>query len=290
MGMNIVEERALVDLSAQDKVTVPIIRNGRADILGFYIDKMTLDECVRRLESIIPTRKPHHVVLLNAAKIVKAQYDPDLAQIIGSADLVGADGVPIVWASRILSQPLPGRVNGTDLMYRLIELSAQKGYRLYLLGAKQQVLERAIAALYEQYQCIRIAGYRNGYFESDEEERKAVQAIAASGADILLVGMSSPMKEKWVRRHFNQLSVPIIHGVGGSFDILSGSIKRAPKWMQQYGLEWFYRLCQEPGRMWKRYLFTNLVYTVLVMAAVVKQLLGGKVRIRKNTTQISSTK
>jgi len=276
MQVSVVEEQALIDVSAQGRVAAPIIHNGRAEVLGFYVDKMTLDECVRRLESIIPTRKPHHVVLLNAAKVVKAQYDPELAHIISNADLVGADGVPIVWASKILSEPLPGRVNGTDLMERLIDLSAQKGYRLYLLGAKQHVIERAIASLQERYPGIRIAGYRNGYFASEEEERNAVQLIASSGADILLVGMSSPMKEKWVRRHFEQLSVPIIHGVGGSFDILSGSIKRAPKWMQQYGLEWFYRLCQEPGRMWKRYLFTNTVYSILVMGAVVKQLLGGK--------------
>ncbi len=288
--MSIVEERTLAEMSAPEQATSPVIRRGRAEVLGFYVDKMTLDECVRRLESIIPTRKPHHVVLLNAAKVVKAQYDPDLADIIGNADLVGADGVPIVWASRILDQPLPGRVNGTDLMNRLIELSAQKGYRLYLLGAKQKVIERAIAALREQYPTIRIAGYRNGYFASDEEERRAVQEIAASGADILLVGMSSPMKEKWVRRHLHELSIPVIHGVGGSFDILSGTIKRAPKWMQQYGLEWFYRLCQEPGRMWKRYLFTNTVYSILVMGAVVKQLFGGKSKIRENTPKIFSTK
>jgi N-acetylglucosaminyldiphosphoundecaprenol N-acetyl-beta-D-mannosaminyltransferase len=276
MSVNDAQQNVLANVAIEPKADVTIYRNGCADILGFYLDKMTLDDCVSRLEAIIPTRRPHHIVLLNAAKIVKAQRDAELAHIIRTADLVGADGVPIVWASRVLGQALPGRVNGTDLMHRLIELAERNGYRLYLLGAKQNVIEKTVATLIKSHPNVKIAGYRNGYFKSVEEEKEAVRTISKSGADILLVGMSSPMKEKWVRRHIAEITVPVIHGVGGSFDILSGEIKRAPYWMQHHGLEWFYRLLQEPRRLWKRYLFTNAIYTIMVVAEVLRLLLGGK--------------
>ncbi len=238
--------------------------NGRANICGLMVDKISLDQTVNYIDEAIPHGERCHIVLVNAAKIVKAKYDMDLAHIIKSADLVGADGVPIVWASRLLGQALPGRVNGTDLMERLFELSDQRGYKLYLLGAREEIITKTVQELKRRYKSIQIAGYRNGYFNSPEEERRAVREIAESGADILLVGMGSPMKERWVRRNKADLGVPIIHGVGGSFDIIGGLTKRAPVWMQKYGLEWFFRLCQEPRRMWRRYLFTNTLYIGLV--------------------------
>jgi N-acetylglucosaminyldiphosphoundecaprenol N-acetyl-beta-D-mannosaminyltransferase len=243
-------------------------KNSRVNICGYEVDKISLDDCVRYIDEAIPKHESCHIVLVNSAKIVKAKFDQELASIIRTADLVGADGVPVVWASKLLGEPLPGRVNGTDLMDRLIELAARRGYRLYLLGAKQEVITKAVSNLKNKYSNLKIAGFRNGYFCSEAEETQVVREIAASGADILLVGMGSPMKEKWVRRHVKQLSVPIIHGVGGSFDILAGFTRRAPRWMQQSGLEWFYRLCQEPRRMWKRYLFTNSMYIFLVFREI----------------------
>lgn len=237
----------------------------RSEVLGFPIDRMTLDQCVQHFDEIIPRGEPRHIVLVNAAKIVKARKDSELAHIIRTADYVGADGVPIVWASRLLHQPLPGRVNGTDLMERLFELANRKGYRVYLLGATQPVIEATVRTLNDLYPRLMIVGYRNGYFSSPLDEEKAVRDIAALHPDILMIGMGTPMKEKWVRRHFNQLHATIVHGVGGSFDILGGITKRAPGWMQRNGLEWFYRLCQEPGRMWKRYLVTNSIYIGLVL-------------------------
>ena len=181
--------------------------------------------------------------------------------------MIGADGVPVVWASKLLGQPLPGRVNGTDLMDRLFEVSAEKGYRVYLLGARQEIITNSVNKLKQHYPSLNIAGYRNGYFNSPQEEEDAVSDINAAQPDILLLGMGTPMKEKWVRRHKARLRVPIIHGVGGSFDIVGGLTKRAPKWMQDYGLEWFYRFLQEPRRMWRRYLVTNSVFTWLVFRA-----------------------
>jgi len=255
-----------VDAKIAVRTTAGPERNGRVDILGFLVDKMTLHQCVDRLTAAIPLGRVQHIVLLNAAKIVRARADAELAHIIRTADLVGADGVSLVWTSRILSRPLPGRVNGTDLMNLLIEVSAQRGYRIYFLGSTPAWIEKAVANVQKKYPALQVAGYRNGYFSCREEERQAVADIAAAKADILLVGMGTPMKEKWVRHHIRELATPVIHGVGGSFDILAGHVKRAPLWMQQWGLEWFYRFLQEPRRLWRRYLVTNLIFIGLVMS------------------------
>ena len=245
--------------------------NGRAfarsDILGCPVDQMTLRQCLDYFEDVLRDGRQCHIVVVNAAKVVKARSDDDLRAVINEADIIGADGVPIVWASRMLGQPLPGRVNGTDLMHGLFEESAKKGWRLYLLGAKASVIKTVVENLRKQQPTINIVGYRHGYFDSPDDEIAAVAEINAARPDVLLLGFGTPMKEKWVKRHKQQLDVPIIHGVGGSFDIVGGLTKRAPVWMQDSGLEWLYRLMQEPGRMWRRYLSTNTVFIWLVLRA-----------------------
>jgi len=255
----------LEQVLAEKKLSESAQLADRSYLLGFYIDRMSLDQCVRYLDDIIQKRQKLHIVLVNAAKIVKARRDPQLARIIRNAHFVGADGVPIVWASRILRQPLPGRINGTDLMDRLIKLAAEKGHRVYFLGARKEVIAKAVEMLTRTHPGLKVAGFRHGYFRSVAEEKAVVADISASDTDILLVGMGTPMKEEWVRQNFKDLDVSVIHGVGGSFDILGGLTKRAPVWMQKTGLEWFYRLLQEPKRMWKRYLVTNTIYVGLVM-------------------------
>ncbi len=232
----------------------------RVHMFGVPVDACDLEGCVDWINLQVRQNTTRHIVLVNAAKLVKAQWDEELAAIIRKADLVGADGVPVVWVSKIFGNPLPGRLNGTDLMYRIFELSVQKGYRLYLLGARTQVIQKAVEHLKQMYPGIQIAGYRCGYFQDEEEIDSAIRTIAESKTDVLLVGMSSPMKEKFVRQYIDRFHVKIIHGVGGSFDILGGLTRRAPVWMQNYGLEWFYRLCQEPKRLWKRYLVLNSVF------------------------------
>lgn len=245
----------------------------RSHVLGCPVDRMTISQCLDHFETVIAAGRTCHIVVVNAAKVVKARSDRELAEIIAGADLVGADGVPVVWASRLLGEPLPARVNGTDLMEALFALAARKGYRVFLLGARQPVIENAVRRLGVRYPTLRIAGYRHGYFDSLEDERQAVQMINEAQPDILMLGMSTPMKEHWVRRHKELLKVPIIHGVGGSFDIVGGITKRAPKWMQVSGLEWLFRLIQEPRRMWRRYLVTNAVFTGWVLRACIVRLL-----------------
>jgi len=249
--------------------TVPVKKSifSRSDVFGCPVDQMTLDECIDVMEQSIKTKTRCHLIVVNAAKVVKSRSDKELETIIREADIVGADGVPVVWASKILGQPLPGRVNGTDVMERLIELSDIKGYTIFLLGAKENVIKTAVDRLHQLYPSINIVGYRNGYFNSVQDEQNAIRMINNVKPDILLIGMGTPMKEQWVKRHKHNLNVGVIHGVGGSFDILGGVTKRAPRWMQKSGLEWFYRLLQEPRRMWKRYLITNTMFLKLMFKA-----------------------
>lgn len=251
-----------------------LVDRPRSMVLGFPVDRVSLDECVQLLDKTIVSGNKIHLVLVNAAKIVKARRIPELAHILRTAQFIGADGVPIVWASRLLGQPLPGRVNGTDLMNELIKLAAARGHSIYFLGAKGEVIETAVNRLKKEYPTLRVAGYRNGYFDSEEAEFAAVEEISKLRPNILLVGMSTPMKEYWVRKYYDRLDVNVIHGVGGSFDILGGITKRAPVWMQKSGLEWAYRLWQEPKRMWKRYLVTNSMFIALLCKEWLMTLFG----------------
>jgi N-acetylglucosaminyldiphosphoundecaprenol N-acetyl-beta-D-mannosaminyltransferase len=222
-----------------------------------------LDGFVARIDEFIASRKPHYVAMVNAAKLVKMRCDKELEQSVLSADLIGADGVPVVWVTRLFGTPLPGRVNGTDLMYRLLERADEKRYRVFFFGAKKEVLEQVLEIVRKDYPGVQIAGFQHGYFTA-AEELSVVEKIRTAEPDILLIAFGTPKKELWVKRYISEMGVPVIHGVGGSFDVLSGVIPRAPLWMQKGGLEWFFRLCQEPRRMWSRYLSTNTQFMLLV--------------------------
>ncbi len=244
-----------------------IENNGRVNILGLPVDRLSLSQTIEKIETFIASRKPHRLVVVNVAKIVKARQDADLKKVIETADLIRPDGVPVVWLSRLLGRKLPGRVNGTDLMEKLFEVAAQKSYRIFFFGATEEVIQNTVKIVQEKYYGLQVAGFRNGDF-SAEEEPEIIRTIRRSKADILLVGFGSPKKEFWIAKHLKDLNVPIVHGVGGSFDVVAGKTKRAPVWMQNYGLEWFFRLLQEPKRMWKRYLFTNSVFVWLSLREI----------------------
>ena len=235
----------------------------KASLFKVRVDKVSMAETLDRCEQFIRTRVPHQVVVVNVAKLVKAKRDQTLRRIINNADLVGADGVPLVWISKYLGDSIPGRVNGTDLMEELVKLSAEKGYSIYFLGARAEVVREVVRIYSEKYPELKVAGYRDGYFRP-EEEGKVADEIRATGADIIFLAFGSPKKEMFVGQHMYRLNVPVVHGVGGSFDVIAGVTRRAPVWMQKWGLEWFYRFLQEPRRMWKRYLFTNTGFALLV--------------------------
>ena len=192
------------------------------------------------------------------------EEDPKLAEIVNACPLINADGASIVWAAKQLGIPLSERVTGIDLFQSLVQLAADKGYKIYLFGAKEDVVVKVKTIFEKRYPGIKIVGYRNGYF-SEVDEPQIVSDMASSGADMMFVAFSSPKKEYWVNKYLDQLNIPFVMGVGGSFDVVAGVTDRAPKWMQDHGLEWFYRFVQEPGRLWKRYILGNLKFVLLTL-------------------------
>jgi N-acetylglucosaminyldiphosphoundecaprenol N-acetyl-beta-D-mannosaminyltransferase len=248
----------------------------RIELFGIPIDAVSMQETLRLIEKSIDNNQQIHHVVVNAAKIVNAKKDEDLRESIIHCDLINADGQAVVWASKLLKRPLPERVAGIDLMENLVELAAKKSYRIFFLGAKEEVVRAAVVKYSNQYGKKIIAGFRNGYF-SKEEEKDVAKEIFNSNPHILFVAITSPKKEIFLNTYKDQIQVPFIMGVGGSFDVVSGKVKRAPLWMQRSGLEWFYRVLQEPGRMWKRYLITNTKFVLLLIKAKWKLTFLGKV-------------
>jgi len=243
----------------------------KCSFLGCEIDKLTMGETIQFVEKIIAARVPCQHVVVNVAKIVAIQNDEKLRRIINSCDIVNVDGMPIVWASRLLGDPLPCRVAGIDLFQELVKLSAEKGYRPFFFGAREEVVKKVVSIFKQRYPALHVAGYRNGYF-SDEEEPRIAQMIKESKADMIFVAFSSPKKEIFLNKWMQTMQVPFCMGVGGSFDVVAGITKRAPLWMQNCGMEWFYRILQEPRRMWGRYARTNPVFIWMVMKLLLNRM------------------
>jgi N-acetylglucosaminyldiphosphoundecaprenol N-acetyl-beta-D-mannosaminyltransferase len=239
-------------------------RRRPAHVVGCRIDRLDMQATLTRCEELIASGGPAQHVAINAAKLVAMQNDEELRHIIAECALVSADGQAVVWASRLLGDPLPTRVAGIDLMHELFALSERKGYRIFLLGAKKDVLEQAIANARERYPGAQIVGARDGYFDDDEAAAVA-QGIQAAAPDILFVAMPSPKKEYWLAEYGTKITVPFVMGVGGSIDVLAGQTRRAPVVLQRMGLEWAYRLAQEPRRLFKRYLVGNARFCMLVL-------------------------
>jgi len=237
----------------------------RISICGLPVDAITMQETIQLIDEAISQKKEtiHHVVI-NAAKVVNAQNDAELKKSISGCDIINADGQSIVWASHFLNNPVPERVAGIDLMENLVKLSAKKGYRVYLLGAKEEIVKKVACVYQKQYGGNIIAGYRNGYFKK-EDELEIAREISDSKADILFVAITSPKKEIFLNTYKREINMPFIMGVGGSFDVIAGFVKRAPEWMQKTGLEWLFRVMQEPRRMWKRYLVGNVQFIILIL-------------------------
>jgi N-acetylglucosaminyldiphosphoundecaprenol N-acetyl-beta-D-mannosaminyltransferase len=237
----------------------------KINFLNIPIDTITMQETLERVEKAIVLNKQIHHTVVNAGKVVLMQTDKELEKSVIEADIINADGKAIVWAANLLGHKLPERVSGIDLMEELVKRSFEKGYKCFFLGATQDVVNRLVEIYKEQYSDDIIAGYRNGYFEKNEEEQIAKE-ISDSGANMLFVAITSPKKEIFLNTYKNQLTnVNFVMGVGGSFDVIAGKVKRAPLWMQNSGLEWFYRVVQEPKRMWKRYLVGNTKFICLII-------------------------
>lgn len=246
----------------------------RYPILNTYVNALSMDKTVDYIKKVIARRTPpvQHVVI-NALKVNLMEEDPKLREIVNACPLINADGSSILWAAKQLGVPVEERVTGIDLFLRLVKEAAENGYKIYLFGAKEEVVTKVRDIFQQQYPTLKIAGYRNGYF-TPEQEPQIVADMAASGADMMFVAFSSPKKEYWVHKYLDQLNIPFVMGVGGSFDVVAGVTKRAPEFWQKIGMEWFYRFIQEPRRLWKRYVVGNAVFIRHVQRAVREQKKG----------------
>jgi N-acetylglucosaminyldiphosphoundecaprenol N-acetyl-beta-D-mannosaminyltransferase len=256
----------------------------RASILNCEIDRLDMAQTLARCQASIEQGTYVQQVSINAAKLVALRHDTDLRDVVNRCGLVNADGQSVVWASRLLGDPLPERVAGIDLMQALIAMAEREDYGIYILGARREVLETAVQRLREMHPLLRIRGYRDGYF-SDAQSPEVAAAIRDSQAQILFVAMSSPRKEHWLGEYGARLHVPLVMGVGGSIDIVAGITRRAPQVWQQLGIEWLYRLLQEPRRMLRRYLVTNVRFGVLVARGVTSRALASTLRISRLSSQ-----
>jgi len=235
----------------------------RVALLGCEINVLSLEQTVAAVATIVRRGVPVQHCVVNAAKLVAMCDDPELRRIVLDCPIVNADGQAVVWAARILGTPLPERVAGIDLFHALLQWAADAGHPVYFLGATAEVLRQAVARAIERFPALIVAGSQHGYFSAADEDA-VVSHIHGSGAQLLFVGMPSPRKEYWLARNLSRLGVPFAMGVGGSFDVLAGKVRRAPKWMQKLGLEWFYRFAQEPRRLWRRYLVGNARFARMV--------------------------
>jgi N-acetylglucosaminyldiphosphoundecaprenol N-acetyl-beta-D-mannosaminyltransferase len=241
----------------------------RQSLFGVALDALTMDETVTRCLDAVRDGEQLEIGVVNAAKLVNMRRDPRLAQAVTGCDLVLADGQAVVWASRLLRAPLPERVAGIDLFMRLLAEAESAGMSVYFLGAKEDVLEKMLRRVADRFPGLKVAGSRNGYFDDSEQENVA-GAIADSGAQMLFLGMTSPKKEIFTAGYGERTGTRVVHGVGGSFDILAGVTRRAPESWQRMGAEWLYRALQEPRRLGRRYLTTNAAFLLMTARELIR--------------------
>lgn len=237
-----------------------VLTQDRVSIFCINLDLLTMEQTVRRCVELVEARKPVQHVVINAGKVVMMEDVPGLREVIAGCEVVSADGQSIVWAGRALGAAVPERVAGIDLMHRLLVEAAGRAWPVYFLGARPDVLKACVERLTEKHPNLIVAGSHDGYFDDDVAVARQVRD---SGARLLFVGISSPRKEFFLAEQLHEMGDLFAMGVGGSFDVVAGLTNRAPRWMQRAGLEWSYRLLQEPGRMWKRYLVGNTRFLLL---------------------------
>jgi exopolysaccharide biosynthesis WecB/TagA/CpsF family protein len=242
---------------------------GKVMIAGVTIDNVTMDEALSFIEELIQKKKVSYIVTPNVDHIIKLQRDQEFQKIYREAACVLPDGMPLLWAAKFVGTPLKEKVSGSDLVPRLCEIAAPKGYRLFFLGGRPGAARKATVRLRERLPSLKVAGVYSppfGFEKNDEENEKIAKMIKETAPDILLVGLGAPKQEKWIYQHYKKLEVPISIGVGVTFEFIAGMVKRAPQWMQESGLEWLWRLMKEPRRLWKRYLIDDMQFFRLIVA------------------------
>ncbi len=229
----------------------------RIKLLNIYVDNLTMEETLDEISSLVEKRQNAYVVTPNVDHMVTLEKDEEFQRIYQEADLILTDGKPLIWISKLLKTPIKEKISGSDLFPRMVEQAAKKGHKMFFLGAREGVAKKAAEVFMEQYPTLQVVGvYSPSYgFEKKEEEIADIIAmIQEAKPDILVVGVGAPKQEKFIYRYRDQLQVPVSLGLGASFDFVAGTVKRAPRWMSEHGLEWLYRTFQEPKRLAKRYI------------------------------------
>lgn len=229
----------------------------RVKILNTEVDNITMDEAVNKIDNIIKKRTPKYVVTPNLDHIVQLERDLELQEVYKNAELIVTDGMPLIWISHLNGMPIKEKISGSDLFPAICKLADKRNYSIFLLGAAEGVAKKAGEKLKKKYPGLNIAGtFSPEYgFEKDENKIKdIINIINESNVDILAVGLGAPKQEKFIYRIIKEINVPVSLAIGATIDFEAGNVKRAPKWMQENGLEWFYRLIKEPRRLFKRYL------------------------------------
>lgn len=245
----------------------------RIELFGCPMDVATMHETVNVIGDRIEARQFTQHVVVNVAKLVGMQTDPVLDASVRACDIINIDGMGVVWGARLLGYSVPERVAGVDLFERLLQMAAARGLPVFLLGATDAVVAMTASVVAARYPGLRIAGFHHGYFWDDEEV--VVEQVRRSGARLLFVAITSPKKESFINRWQDRLGVDFVMGVGGTFDVVAGKVRRAPHWMQRNGLEWAFRVAQEPRRMWKRYFVTNNRFAVMLLRARIASVFRG---------------
>ncbi len=256
------------------------ILTNRIKLFQVGIDQADNQKTIQKIEEFIISKTPHQIVTPDTLAVLRARKDPEYHTILKSADLVTPDGAGILWAAKTLNYPLPERVTGIDIIHNICRLAAKKGYSLYLLGSYPGVASEAALNLTREYPGIKIAGTHHGYFSYEDsqncedvkngdgvrnkKEEEIIAEIKENRPDILLVGMGVPKQEKWININLEKLDVPVCVGVGGSFDVLSGRIPRAPLWMQRHGMEWIYRSIKQPNRTFRVLALFYFIWLVVI--------------------------
>jgi N-acetylglucosaminyldiphosphoundecaprenol N-acetyl-beta-D-mannosaminyltransferase len=241
-----------------------------SEIFGCKFDCYGMNQLTTQIRSAVDDERVCRIATVNVAILVEMQKNRQLSEAIKSADIIVADGLPIVWISKCFGAKLPERIPGADLVERLAEYCSGFRKGIFLLGGTDEVVGRAAEALSKRFHGLKIRGLHHGFF-SDTEDTEVVGLINRTGADVLLAGMGVPKQELFLHRNADRLRPLIRIGVGGSLEILAGTRKRAPKCVQRMGMEWAFRLVQEPQRLWRRYLVSNAVFLWLCLKSVMSR-------------------
>lgn len=246
----------------------------RIDVLGCPFDQVSFADTVALMRHALYTDKTLNIVTGNIDFVMKAKHDAEFARELWAADLLVADGVPILWAASLLGTPLRGRVNGTDLVWQCAQLSAETGAAVALIGAAPGVAERAALRMNEGFPGAQVHAIPTPFKLDAEANAALVEQIRAVKAKFILAALGAPKQERWLNAHLRECGALVGIGCGSALDIICGDKPRAPRWMQRHGLEWFHRMLQEPQRLGRRYLLEDSPFVLHLLAALARQRLA----------------